>query len=829
MPKPPPSPEASIPIINSYCNERHNGKLVCVLDPLKGRTLRATKAFAVGDLILKEPPLHAVRLDPDSLACTKLMEVCEKHSFKHPAIWYWCALNSVLVEDDPPVTGLQAVTRRQWELLRTLFIPEVVEPSSEATTLVDCMGLRGIVDEVDLEIMIQVWLHNCFEHQRDPEGYIIYFMPSFCSHSCIPNALWCTDDDSSFLFFPRATITAGDEVTLTYLPEEDMLASTSRRRTLLEGAKDFKCMCERCVAPVDFSRGFRCPRCRSGVIYAHADDTGTKQAFNGALLMPPEDNHPNSGHSTSARDLKLLNLFASAEQRADTAGQPVPSASMRPGQAHASTGHSQMLENQRKPKGITLYTIWARLVDEHNEFLRKEVKRSMVTSSESNPPLASSKDAAERRAPPDGVGDASDSLLSSFRETSALVSPELVSKILQKLQSGRCYMCNSSWTDGERKRALAVEKVVEATYSRFEETESEYSVSFSKNGINELLSEWTSSKEPFFAESEMADKRARQALAGVDAQTALRILKKGWHLLDRHERTIVDSVIQLTFSSHWQAARTYDSLAAQWFRFLEMNSSPSRKLPHLDRIIWQYRNLYPGLTPAVAWAVWGVAQALLSLEVASNIIHTLKFHSHMSTMPCIALRSAMLEPCTWSLCIPAILTIHSVPQNFLSLPVKHRCCTRDDAIRNLLSRVHAEGFNDRELSVRLQENPKLENLGSFQQYADQCIVSSYNESVFILSILFGANSSFTASIVDDYGNAIANCKDRLMQQTAPRWKDILLAKFGDSESPKRLNDPQFPNVWPCYISFCADLLISTSAGSARIFGNALIEAYRSDS
>ncbi|KAL8448232.1 hypothetical protein Emag_004000 [Eimeria magna] len=706
MPKPPPSPEASIPIINNYCNERHDGKLVCVLDPLKGRTLRASKAFAVGELILKEPPLHAVRLNPGNSACSKLMEVCEKQSFKHPAIWYWCALNSVLVEDDPPVPGLQAVTRRQWELLRTLFIPEVVEPSSEATTLVDCMGLRGIVDEVDLEIMIQVWLHNCFEHQRDPEGYIIYFMPSFCSHSCIPNALWCTDDDSNFLFSPRATISAGDEVTLTYLPEEDMLASTSRRRTLLEGAKDFKCMCE-----------------------------------SGALLMPPEDHFPSSDHPTSAHNYKLSNS-ASEGQRADTRGQPAAPDLVRSCAAHASTGHSQMSQNQRKPNGIALYTIWARLVSEHSGLLLKEAKRPMITSSVTHPPINSLKDAADSRAPLDGADDVSGSFLSSFRETSALVAPELVSRILQKPQSGRCCMCNFSWTEGERKRALAVEKVVEATYSRFEEMESEFSVSFLKNGVNELLSEWTGSQGPFFEEREEADRRARQALAGVDAQTALRILKKGWHLLDRHERRVVDSVIQLTFSSHW--------LAAQWFRFLESNSSPSRKLPHLDRLIWQYRNLYPGLTPAIAWAVWSVAQALLSLE--------------------------------------------------------------------LLFRVLPEGIKGRWHPVRPQENPKLANLGTFQRYADQCIVSSYKESVFILSSLFGAKSSFTASIVDDYGDAVAKCNGRLMQQTAPKWKDVLLARLGDGETPKSLDSSQFTNVWPCYISFCADLLVSSSAGSARVLG-----------
>lgn len=164
-----------------------------------------------------------------------------------------------------------------------------------------------------------------------------------------------------------------------------------------------------------------------------------------------------------------------------------------------------------------------------------------------------------------------------------------------------------------------------------------------------------------------ADKRALQALRHVDLLTSLGILKKRWRSLDRHERLIVDSIIRLTFRTHWyvvgrrvlmrcgrdravppqpigvsrsdhQAPRSLvfheeysgfpqlDSssqralpflfrLAAHWLRFLESCSSASRKLPYLDRLIWQYRNLYPGLTPAIAWAVWDVAQALLSLGV----------------------------------------------------------------------------------------------------------------------------------------------------------------------------------------------------------------------
>ena len=82
-----PSAEESTVLINNYCSEHHQGKLLCTLDPVKGRTLRATRGFEVGELILQEPPLHAVRLDPENHACTKLMQLCERQGFTHPAIW----------------------------------------------------------------------------------------------------------------------------------------------------------------------------------------------------------------------------------------------------------------------------------------------------------------------------------------------------------------------------------------------------------------------------------------------------------------------------------------------------------------------------------------------------------------------------------------------------------------------------------------------------------------------------------------------------------------------------------------------------------------------
>ncbi|CDI81359.1 hypothetical protein, conserved [Eimeria praecox] len=529
----------STALINNYCAEHHQGKLVCTLDPLKGRTLRANRSFQVGELILQEPPLHAVRLDLDNLVCTKLIRLCEEHAFTHPAIWYWCALNSVLVEGrDRPVDGLQAISRRQYDLLRILFIPDAVKPSSEAVTLVDCMGLRGVVEDIDMEIMIQVWLHNCFEHHQSPEGYAIYFMPSFCSHSCLPNALWCTDNDSNFRFFPRATIRAGDEVTLTYLSEDDMLRNTTHRRQLLEGAKDFKCMCE------------------------SADEAGTEEGFDGALLKVQEE------------------------------AAPIP-------------------EDQRF------------------------IPASRSTSDSPIP---------DERAP------------DTWRQTPAPqhLYPETARGSAERYS--------------QRKRALAIERLLEDVFNSLERHEAEL-----RDGLEQSPASSLSSgaggpdreSHDIGNNSNESDEGAHELLQRLEVHELLCIVKRKWHLLEKKERRVLDATIKLTFSTHW--------LAAQWYRFLESVSSPRRKLLHLDRLIWQYRNLYPGLTPALAWAIWDVAQALFSLG----------------------------------------------------------------------------------------ENSRLRKSISFRRFADHCIVSSYYESVFILTILFGADGSFPVSIVSNYSDAVSECLERV--------------------------------------------------------------------
>lgn len=199
---------------------------------------------------------------------------------------------------------------------------------------------------------------------------------------------------------------------------------------------------------------------------------------------------------------------------------------------------------------------------------------------------------------------------------------------------------------------------------------------------------------------------------------------------------------------------------------------------HLDRLIWQYRNLYPGLTPALAWAIWDVAQAFFSLKVG--------------------LSSSFVG--TGVVC----LLVYQVE----SLSHWHNACR--DAICPPPS------------LLLLQDNSKLRKSVGFRRFADQCIVSSYNESVFILTKLFGSDGSFALSIVNNYSESVNECLERVVGQPAPIMPTITEYSggcHGPHSLGMQLGQPiELPQVWPWYISSCAEIAIATSSGTYLIPG-----------
>jgi len=134
-------------------------------------------------------------------------------------------------------------------------------------------------DPITLERLIQIWVLNCFEYSDAPQGYSTYFFSSFMSHSCFPNAVWHYDG-ADHVLRARRTIKVGDEVCISYLPEDGLLQSVPVRRWELHETKRFWCTCERCMAPQDLSRGFKCPKCKGkdGIIFANVPEAGAAES-----------------------------------------------------------------------------------------------------------------------------------------------------------------------------------------------------------------------------------------------------------------------------------------------------------------------------------------------------------------------------------------------------------------------------------------------------------------------------------------------------------------------------------------------------------------------
>jgi len=259
---------ADCPYINDYCNERHRGVVKCSWTVDKGRILTSEASFRQGEIIFREPPLHIVAEQKNNPAFRRLKELCDKNGavFEYETLWYWTALCSLKQGQlGPEEERLKPIDEDKQRKLLLLYHSDVAAASEASKQLVLELGL-SYLEPIDLERLLQIWILNCFEHSDDPLGYSTYFMSSFMSHSCLPNAVWHYDGDD-FVLRARCAISAQDEITVSYLSEDALLESISARRKHLKDSKHFVCQCERCNAERDYSRGFRCPAC-PGVVFA---------------------------------------------------------------------------------------------------------------------------------------------------------------------------------------------------------------------------------------------------------------------------------------------------------------------------------------------------------------------------------------------------------------------------------------------------------------------------------------------------------------------------------------------------------------------------------
>lgn len=213
----------------------------------KGRTLVATRAYDVGEVIMRESPLLVWKRSQDA---------------SNPAV-------------DPTVELLQAFQNAD-EATRTLVLGLYHPPLD--TREAERMDAQRVFDSARdptlplnlIRKLLAIQNTNChtyYGHQDNIEytsvgstksSHLAFFATgSMISHSCAPNAMF-SSKNSDGRQWTKATkpIAAGEEVTVPYI-NKLLTTPTFERREKLMQEKAFLCECVRCKAP-DYCRVLRC-------------------------------------------------------------------------------------------------------------------------------------------------------------------------------------------------------------------------------------------------------------------------------------------------------------------------------------------------------------------------------------------------------------------------------------------------------------------------------------------------------------------------------------------------------------------------------------------
>jgi len=221
-----------VQLISAHAAERAAGAVACARLPGKGRALLAARSFSEGEVILTEEPLNIVHEARDDEAFVRLSEMCEENGFDHSALWYWCALRSLTAAEAGPGRAWEPLDAQRQGQLLLLHRGEVTDPSG-AVLRVHAEFAPALTDTLQLERLLQAWVHNAFAvlgaAPTYESGHALFFLPSFISHSCLPNAIWYLTVDGSFVLVARRAVAAGDEVTLSYLSEAELLGPAPAR------------------------------------------------------------------------------------------------------------------------------------------------------------------------------------------------------------------------------------------------------------------------------------------------------------------------------------------------------------------------------------------------------------------------------------------------------------------------------------------------------------------------------------------------------------------------------------------------------------------------
>lgn len=225
----------------------------------KGRCLYSRTNLKPGDIIFIEKPVMVAVPSLDRLLWKELSRLHAESPMELPPIWHLAALCSL--------TKLKPVKR---DIVGDKWIPDPGKTASDDVhRVLEATGVK--VDPDTYECFLQAWRFNSFGHHTESDGLVLYDRISMMAHNCNSSACWHYGEGDTFVLRARQFISEGEELTISYIGDDDLFKSTPIRRDKLSGWQ-FTCHCPRCDADIDLTRGFRCPECGSGTTFFSTDE-----------------------------------------------------------------------------------------------------------------------------------------------------------------------------------------------------------------------------------------------------------------------------------------------------------------------------------------------------------------------------------------------------------------------------------------------------------------------------------------------------------------------------------------------------------------------------
>lgn len=233
--------------------------------PDKGRCLYVNDVQSAGQVVFVEAPICVALPSSSQKLWDHLTALHEAEPLNLGTIsFHFAALVSQLTLDPMSI-----------DIICDKFVPDPDEDPDEDLVRVlqsleeklhDVIAEHHPMDPKRIQKLVSAWRYNSFGHHKE-NGLVLYNRISMCSHSCDPSCCWSFGDDDAFVLRARYALSKDAELTISYLQDEDLLKSIAARQEKSQNWK-FTCACSRCSLHVDLGRGFRCRRCRVGILYA---------------------------------------------------------------------------------------------------------------------------------------------------------------------------------------------------------------------------------------------------------------------------------------------------------------------------------------------------------------------------------------------------------------------------------------------------------------------------------------------------------------------------------------------------------------------------------